>query len=238
MEIHDVMEDFAKEGSNMIVFCLSTAMSGTYNLYQKAKEMIESKYSKIKIYIVDTMRFGPGIGLMCINASIDRQNGLSINEIYEKALKNKNNYHQMGWLDDLGFVAKKGRITSSQAFFGQLIGIKPLGEFNNCGLTTILSKAKGESQAYKAIIAYIKATIINPSNQVLILAHSIRERQSEVLKQLIIDEIKPLDIYTVELGPSCGINVGPGLLACYYVGKEISPDLLEEKQLMESILNK
>ena len=142
----------------------------------------------------------------------------------------------MGWLDDLSFVAKKGRISQPKAFLGKLIGVKPLGEFGPCGVTTVIGKAKGEKSAYKAIIEYINQTIENPSEQIIIIANTSRKAQSEVLKSMIEESFHPKAIFINDVYPACGINIGPGLMAAYYVGKPISDDLSQEKELISRIL--
>jgi hypothetical protein len=37
---------------------------------------------------------------------------------------------------------------------------------------------------------------------------------------------------------SSGANIGPGLMACFYFGKQISPDLVEEKAIMAELTGK
>ena len=54
---------------------------------------------------------------------------------------------------------------------------------------------------------------------------------------MIEDEFHPREIIVNTVYPSCGINVGPGLMAAYYVGKPASEDLKEETKLLENILN-
>ena len=140
--------------------------------------------------------------------------------------------------EEYAFVAKKGRISHAKAFMGKLIGVKPLGEFDYNGLTTVVGKAKGEKSAYTALLSYIEQTIENPEEQVIIIAHTNRRPQAERYKQLIQEKFNPKEIYLNDVYPSCGINIGPGLMAAYYIGKPISSlGLEEEKKLMTAILN-
>lgn len=239
--IDEVKENFVRflnEGKDILAFTISSAMSGTFNIYTEAKREVLKDYPEAKIMIIDSLRFGGGIGLMEIHASILRKQGKTIEEVYEYINNNKNCFHQMGWLDDLSFVAKKGRITHAKAFFGQLIGIKPLGECDQNGLTTVVGKAKGEKAAYSAMISYIKETITNPSEQIILICHSQREKQALIYKKLIGKEFNPKRVYLMECGPSCGINIGPGLNSAYYFGKVASKDLVNEKELMEKLLLK
>ena len=62
--------------------------------------------------------------------------------------------------------------------------------------------------------------------------------QAEEYRRLIEEKFHPKAIFINDVFPSCGINIGPGLMAAYYVGKPISSDLSEEKAIIENFLNK
>lgn len=237
-ELINKMTSFVEKGLDLLCFTITSSMSGTFNFFNNAKSEVLKNYPDAKIYIVDSLRIGNGIGLMCIKAAILRSMDKSIDEVYSYMEENKNRFHQIGWLDDLSFVAKKGRITHSKAFFGQLIGIKPLGEFDPNGLITVLGKAKGEKAAYDAMLTYMDEYIENPSEQVILICHSTREKQANAYAALIKEKFNPKKIYINECGPSCGINIGPGLMAAYFIGKPVSADLATEKSFMEQILTK
>lgn len=235
-EYYNVFEKYVKEGYGILSMSISSGMSGTLNFTTQARDMILEKYPDAQIRCFDSLRFGPGFGLMAIWASLLRKEGKTLDETMQFLEDNKSRFHQMGWLDDLSFVAKKGRISQPKAFFGKLIGVKPLGEFGSSGVTTVIGKAKGERSAYKAIIEYIDQTIENPGEQIVIIANTNRMAQAEVLKSMIEEKFHPKAIYINDVYPSCGINIGPGLMAAYYVGKPISDDLSQEKELMSRIL--
>ena len=178
------------------------------------------------------------ICLIAFYASLLREQGNDIDEVAKIIEEKKNCFHEMGWLDDLSFVAKKGRLSNSKAFFGTLIGIKPLGEFNHQGLTTVLGKAKGEKKAYQAIMNYIEKTIENPSEQIILIAQTNRMKQALAFKDMLNEKFHPKEIIINDVFPSCGINVGPGLMAAFYMGKPISKDLKAETDIMNEVLQK
>ena len=230
-----VMEEQAKAGCDMIVMTISSTMSGAYNFALQARDAVLKKYN-VKINMIDSMRFGPGFGLMAIYASQKRAEGMDIDGVTKWLDENKNRFHQAGWLDDLSFVAKKGRLTHAKAFFGTLAGVKPIGEFDYNGLTTVIGKAKGSKKAYSALLSYIEGTIENPEDQIIFIAQTNRLPQAEEYKKLIEEKFRPKAVYIKDVYPSCGINVGPGLMAAYYVGKHISSDLSFERELLNKYL--
>ena len=109
--------------------------------------------------------------------------------------------------------------------------------FDSGGMTTVLGKAKGAKAAYAVLLKYIEATIENPEDQVIFIAQSCRYPQAEVYKKMIEDKFHPKAVYINDVYPFCGINVGPGLMAAYYVGKPISDDLSAERALIEQFIS-
>ena len=237
VEYEKAFETYVKDGKPIICITISSAMSGSFDFATTARKSILSKYPDAKIQLVDSMRYGPGFGLMVVHAAILRSDDKGFEEVCAYLEQNKNRFHQAGWLDDLSFVAKKGRLTHPKAFFGTLAGIKPIGEFDSGGMTTVLGKAKGAKAAYAVLMKYIEATIENPEDQVIFIAQSCRYPQAEAYKKMIEEKFRPKAVYINDVYPFCGINVGPGLMAAYYVGKPISDDLSTERALIEQFIS-
>ena len=237
-EFKEAFEFYVKQGFDVLSLTISSALSGTYNFALKARELVLEQYPDAKIICIDSQRYSNGFGLIAIYASLLRAEGKDIDEVAKIIEEKKNCFHEMGWLDDLSFVAKKGRLSNSKAFFGTLIGIKPLGEFNHQGLTTVLGKAKGEKKAYQAIMNYIEKTIENPSEQIILIAQTNHMKQALEFKEMLQNKFNPKEIIINDVFPSCGINVGPGLMAAFYMGKPISEDLKAETEIMNEVLQK
>ncbi|MBQ9414240.1 MAG: DegV family protein [Clostridia bacterium] len=232
----DVFTQYAAKGCPVIVLTISGGMSGTFNFATQAKKAALAQYPDAVIHCVDSLRFGPGLGLMAMYASMKRAEGKTIEETVEWLESNKNRFHQAGWLDDLSFVAKKGRLTHAKAFFGALAGVKPLGEFDYNGLTTVIGKARGAKAAYAALLSYIEETIEDAEDQVIVIAQTNRLPQAEEYKRLIEEKFHPKEVLIRDVYPSCGINIGPGLMAAYYIGEPISEGLEKERAIMEKYL--
>ena len=54
-------------------------------------------------------------------------------------------------------------------------------------------------------------------------------------KKMIEEKFHPKAVFINDVFPSCGINIGPGLMAAYYMGKPISRDLSEERALFDKL---
>ena len=235
-EFANAMEEIVKDGTELLVMTISSGISGAFGFASAARKQVLSRLPEAKIRCVDSMRFGPGFGLMAVHAARLRDAGKSLDEIAVWLEENKNRFHQAGWLDDLSFVARKGRLTNAKAFFGTLAGVKPIGEFDYNGLTTVIGKAKGAKSAYAVLLEYIEKTIEDPAGQTIFIAQTNRLPQAEKFRDLIQERFHPKEIFINDVFPSCGINIGPGLMAAYYVGAPISRDLSAEKAIVENAL--
>ena len=236
-EFAAVFTEYAKQGKDILLITISSGISGTYDFAQAAKKQVTEEYPGANIRIIDTLRFGPGHGLIAVYAAIMRGEGKSMDEVANYIEENRSRFHQAGWLDDLSFVAKKGRITHAKAFFGTLAGVKPLGEFDYNGLTTVIGKVKGAKAAYQALINYMENTIEEPEKQIIFIAQTSRYPQAEIYKKMIEERFHPKAVVINDVFPMCGINIGPGLMAAYYYGKPISKDLSEERAILDSFIN-
>ncbi|MGI6264439.1 MAG: DegV family protein [Acutalibacteraceae bacterium] len=232
-EFSAAFEEYAQKGEDVLCMTISGGISGTFDFATMAAKEVTARHPDMTVRCVDTRRFGPGFGLMTLYASRLREEGKSLEETVAWLEENKNRFHQAGWLDDLSFVAKKGRLTHAKAFFGALAGVKPIGEFDYNGLTTVIGKIKGAKAAYAALLTYIERTIEDPGEQIVFIAQTNRLPQAEEYKRLIEERFHPKAVYINDVHTACGVNVGPGLMAAYYCGKPISKDLEEERAILE-----
>lgn len=200
------------------------------------KKELLPKYPERKIICVDSMRYSTALSMLVIEAAIKRKEGLSLEETAEYIENNKHRLHQIGPMDDLFFLCKTGRISNFKAFFGTLVGINPMADFNRHGLSEVIAKFKGKKAAFDAVIKYMKKTINNPEEQIIFVAHSNRQAAAELLRDMIIKEFNPKEVIINHVGMSCGASIGPGLCAAFYWGDEISEDMAREKAIMNEIV--
>ena len=233
VEFEQVLTKCVEDGEEVLLMTISSGISGAYDFARQARENVLKAHPEAHIRVVDTLRFGPGFGRMVLDAAEKRAQGMNLDDTADWIERNKNRYHQAGWLDDLSFVAKKGRLTHAKAFFGTLAGVKPIGEFDYNGLTTVLGKVKGAKTAYAVLLKYMEETIENPEEQTIFIAQTNRLPQAEEYKKMIMEKFHPKDVLIHDVHPLCGVNIGPGLMAAYYVGKPISSDLSEERAIFE-----
>jgi DegV family protein with EDD domain len=237
-EITEAFEKQVKAGRPVLAIVLSSALSGTYNFCLKAAEAVKAKFPAAKIKVIDSQRYSTSLGSLVVYACQLREQGKSFEEVATWVEANKNCFHQMGVMDDLFFLSRTGRISKAKAFMGNLVGVKPMADFNGHGLSEVIAKVKGLKNAFQVTIDYMKKTIVDPDNQIVFIAQSYRKEPVKVLEEMVRDQIHPKEIIVTPVDMSSGANIGPGLMACFYYGKQISNDLVDEKAIMAELTGK
>ena len=235
-EVFSVYERFLKEGKDILAITLSSGLSGTNQVCRKVAQELLEKYPQRKIIVVDSLRYSTALSILVIQAALKQQEGYTLEETAAYIEENKHRVHQIGPMDDMFFLVKTGRVSNFKAFFGTLVGINPMADFNRNGMSQVLGKFKGKKRAFDAVVEYMKGTIENPQDQIIFVAHSNREQQAQILAQRLQEEFSPKEIIINHVGISCGASIGPGLCAAFYWGKEISEGMVYEQALMDSII--
>lgn len=235
-EILEVFEKHLKAGEDVLSISLSSALSSSYSNCVKIAEELKEKYPERKIICIDSIRYSTSLALIVIEACKKRAEGMSIDEVADRINKMKYTVHQIGSMDDLFFLVKTGRVTNFKAFFGQMIGLNVIADFNEKGMSEVIGKIKGQRNAIDAFIEYMEGTAVDIENQTVFIAHSNREAAAKLLAEKIKERFSPKEIIINPVGMACGASIGPGLCAAFYQGKPTSPDMADEKALITKII--
>ena len=235
------VEEYFKAGKDILAVTLSGGMSGTYNAFLMAKKEMEEKYPARKMLVVDSRKYSGGISALCVLASMNREQGMGLEENFNFIEERKNHLHQIGILDNLYFLHRSGRISKTKAFFGTMAGVKPMADFClETGMPSVLANARGYKTAYKLTEAFMDHYIDkNDKNPIIVLVHSIREEQMKVYEEIAKRVMPNATIISSRMGQGNGVNVGPGLIAGFFFSENpVSKDCDEERAYFVSLLNK
>lgn len=235
-EYYEIFKKYASEGVDVLSISISSKISSTYNVAVGAAERVSAEYPEGRIYCLDALRMSGSMGLLVCYAHEMQKNGATMQEIIDWLESNKMRVHQMGPIDDLIFVARRGRISMGKAIMGSFAGVKPMGDCNRDGYVTVLTKAKGMKKALAATVAYTKELATNVEDQYLLIVHSNREAYAETLREKLEAELHPKRVFVSDSYSASGTNIGPGMVGVYFMGDEVSEDLAKEKDTMSRVM--
>ena len=235
-EYYRIFKGYAEQGCDILSMSISSKISATYNIAVSAAERIRAEYPDCRIYCLDTLRMSGSFGLLVAYACELRSQGKSFDEMVAWLEENKGRVHQMGPIDDLTYVARRGQISSGKAIMGNLVGIKPMGDSNPDGYVTVLAKVKGIKPALDATAAYVARMATDLSEQYLLIMHSDREKYALALKERL-EAIAPCKkIFVSDVFSGCGTNIGAGMISVYFLGEPVSEGCVAEKEALLSVM--
>lgn len=216
----DIFRSSLEKGKDLLYLACSSKLSGSVNIAYKVAEDVLKEYPDRKIIIIDTLRATFAEGMIAIKASMLRSEGKSIEETATWVEENKLNYHEVCTVESLSYLKNAGRVKATSAFFGNILGVKPMIIADALGNNYALKKVKGRRTSLLEVINMISEDIIDPENQIIYLEHADCDVDCEFVKQHIIDTFKPKDVIVGYVGPIIGSTVGPGTIIVSYFGKE------------------
>lgn len=220
-EFMSVFENELKAGRDVVYIGCSSALSGSVNTGVVVANDLMEKYPANKVYVVDSLNSCLGEGLMVIDAAEMRLAGKSAAEVAAYFEENKLKYLQFCAIEDLTYLKRAGRVNASSAFFGKLLGIKPILISNKAGENFALKKIKGRKPSLDEIVKMAKEAAVDVTNQTVAIVHADCEADAEYLKSRVESELKPKSVYVNCIGPIIGASAGPGTVAIYLRGEKV-----------------
>lgn len=97
---------YMETGKDILHLCLSSGISGSINSAMIAKANLEEEYPDRKIYIVDSLAASSGFGLLMDKLADLRDEGMSLEDLYQWTEENKKKLHHWFFSTDLTFILK------------------------------------------------------------------------------------------------------------------------------------
>lgn len=222
-EFQKIFKKYLSEGYDIVYIGCSTKQSGSVNTgYVVANKML-SDYPHSKIYCIDSLNASIGEGMLAIEASKMAQDGLSSDEIYVKIMGMRNHVNQYVTVHSLDALRRAGRVKASAAFFGNIMGVKPILISDADGTQTPCKKVKGRQNSLCEIVSQLKNSIINPETQTIYIAHGdCSQEEIDFVTNTVKNEINCKNIHTVYVGPIIGASIGPDAIGVWGFGQEIT----------------
>lgn len=222
-EFNRVFEKYLKSGYDIVYIGCSSKQSGSVNTGHMTAQKLLEIYPDAKISCIDSLNASIGEGMLAIEASKMAADGLNADEITKKVLALRNKVNQYVTVHSLDTLRKAGRVTGSAAFFGNLMGVKPIIISDADGTQTPIKKVKGRKNSFREIVSLLKESIVDPKHQTIYIAHGDCSREEvEELRTLVRNEIPCRNVEVWYIGPIVGASIGPDAIGVWGFGNEVT----------------
>lgn len=215
----ETFEPFLKKGIDVVYLAFSSGLSGTYNSARLCAENLREKYPDRKLLVVDTLAASMGEGLLVYYAAQLQKKGASADEVATWVEEHRNHLAHWFTVDDLNHLRRGGRVSGAAAFFGTMLGIKPVLHVDDEGHLIPMEKVRGRRQSLEALVKHMEKTVQDPEQQVIFISHGDCKEDAEYVAQCIREKFKVQDIVMNDIGPVIGSHSGPGTVALFFMAK-------------------
>lgn len=197
------------EGADgVIVICISSKISATH---QAAALAAEQYPGGIPIRVLDSALVSAALGLVVIEAAQAAEAGGTIDAVEQVAREAAAGSNLYATLDTLEYLRRGGRIGSAQAFFGNLLDVKPIISFHE-GAVEAAGRVRTRKKALAAVIDH--ATALKDRIRSMAVIHS--DAADLVEFEAALDEVWGGERFVARIGPVVGTHAGPGVVGFVY----------------------
>jgi len=222
-EFNRVFEIYLTKGMDIVYIGCSSKQSGSVNTGYVVAKKLMAEYDGSTIICIDSLNASIGIGMLAIEAAKMANAGASAAEIEKHILSVRKRVNQYVTVHSLNALKRAGRVKGSAAFFGNLMGVKPILISDANGEEVAYKKVKGRQRSFEEIVAMLKASIVEPEKQVIYFTHAdCPKEEVDALVNLIKREIPCRDVEVGFIGPIIGASIGPDAVGIWGFGQEVT----------------
>ena len=211
-----VFQEVVDAGDTAVCLTVSSKLSGTYQSACIAAEEFPGK-----IFVVDTLTVAIGGGILAEYALQLANSGMGAEELAQELLAQRQNVRVLALVDTLEYLKKGGRISSTVAFAGGLLNIKPVISVTD-GEVKMMGKARGSKQGNNLLVQEIQKSGGVDFTKPLMLGYT--GLSDALLQKYIADsaelwegQVQTLPVSIVS--SVVGTHVGPGAVAVAFFAR-------------------
>ena len=220
-EFESKMRPLLEKGIDILYIGCSGKLTGSMNIFNLIRSELQEEFPERRMVGVDSLNACLGLGMIALKAAELQKEGKSLDEVVEWVEEHKNNFNQCASVETLKYLKEAGRVSGTSAFFGDIIGVKPIFISDAVGHNLVVEKVKGSKKALNRIFEMTKDRIIKEECDTVFVCQGMAQEKAAELKKRLIDElgVKVVDAW---IGPIIGVTCGPGVIATFCYGKTVT----------------
>ena len=217
-DYEDCFKAAVEAGDEVVCLTISSGVSGCVQSANIAAAEYEGK-----VHVVDTMQFCISYYILVEYAVRLRDEGKSAKEIADEITRVREKAIVLAVFDTLEYLKAGGRLSSTVAFVGEILSIKPVITITN-GIVDVIGKARGSKKGNNMLIEKVKA--IGGIDFTMPVVTGYTGLSDEYLQKYLEDSRDLYDgdisdIRKVSVGATVGTYAGPGAIAVAFYPKGI-----------------
>ena len=212
MAFEDAYRELVEAGHEVVCITISSTLSGTYQSATIAADEFDGK-----VFVVDSRSAAIGAGLLVEWALKLAEEGKNGQEILEALIEKRKEIRLFAMVDTLEYLKKGGRLSSTVAFVGGVLNLKPIITLEE-GEIKVAGKARGQKAAFSTLTKICQEAGVNTEEPYMLGYTGISD---ENLTKYMAEnsDLWPADSEKTIIGATIGTHAGPGAVAMAFFAK-------------------
>jgi DegV family protein with EDD domain len=194
-----IFQDAVDQGQEVVAILMSSKLSGTYNSAILGADIVDSD----KITVIDSETAVANLKHMVIQAQKMALQGKGRQEIVDYVEGQKTKMGIYLTVETLNYLKKGGRLSSTQAFMGSILNVKPILKLED-GVIKPVGKVRGKKKAIEMMLENVPEAA-----KTIYIPHIFNEQEAGEVKEILQERLPNARIELTELGPVIGAHLGP-----------------------------
>lgn len=210
----EAFEPILAAGDDVFYVAFSSGLTGSINNAMRARDALLEKYPGRSITVFDSLGASIGEGILVMEAVRGYEAGMNAAEIEKSLYDMRSRLRYWFTVEDLVYLKRGGRISSTTAAVGTLMNIKPMLTIDDEGHLVSHEKVQGRKRAIKTLVSRIvEGTGTDFSGDIYMVHSDAGDADVEALRSAVVKQFGREPAMCVNLTPIIGAHTGPGLLA-------------------------
>jgi DegV family protein with EDD domain len=214
----ETFEDILSTGKDVFYIGFSSGLSGSFGNAVKAAEELRPRYPSQKVAVIDSLSASTGEGFLVYHAALEKEKGKSFDELEQWVLQNRLRVNHWFVVDDLFHLKRGGRVSSTAAVAGSMLGIKPLLKFDDQGKMAVADKIRSRKKSLKELVVRMEQNYQPCEDGSVFVSHGDCMEDAQFVEALIREKFAVSDVLLNYIGPVIGAHSGPNTVALFYFG--------------------
>jgi len=213
------MVPFLRQGKDLLVVAVSSAISCTYQSAVIAAAELKEAFPQRTIHVVDSRSGSLGEGLLVWIACKMRDAGSTLQELAEWLDRNCTRLCHWVTVNDLSYLKRSGRLSNAAAAVGSMLNVKPIIKVTEEGKLVSTTKVRGRKPSIQMLAKKFAEHRKADEEELVTIAHGDCLDDAKELAEILKNEYGVRNILINYVGPILGAHTGPGVLGLFHMGK-------------------
>lgn len=213
--IENVYSFLSSYFDEIIAITVSEKMSGTYNVFNQAKERFDN--DKTKIHVINSKQNSGAEGLLVMKAAELIEAGKSMADVVETIESLRDQTEILVSVQTLKYMVRSGRVKKTVGLIGKITNLKPVISIDDTGEGIIFSKGFSLKGSTKKIKKHVKDVMAQQGIDRYAIVHANAKDRAHAYQDIFKDIIGKDPEYIMDISTIVAMSAGIGTVAIAYI---------------------